>query len=330
MIEFITDIGSMVGAWVHVIFWIVAIFAVLGVVGMFVKKGNNDEDSKIRDLEGLKTLSKKTCVVRSVAHDRRATTRAQTGKPIAVIRFEGDVMASQRTNLAMLVNEVLFNKDRIAKAIVVVNSPGGAVPHYGQAFAELERLRKAGIEFEVCVDTFAASGGYLMSLPANKIIAAPFAIVGSIGVVAQMMNFHQFLKNFGIEPLLFTAGQFKRTVTSTGAITEEGKAHFQGELERIHQAFGALVAKYRDGVDIDRVTTGEHWSAQESVELGLNLVDEIATSHEYLYAQNGNRDLVTLSIKKDPKSKLVSLLSASMEMAIEKVMTKLSSNGITG
>lgn len=327
MIQFITDIGSMLGAWLHAGFWFVAIFWTLAIVGSLVKK-KTDEDSKIRDLEGLKTLSKKTDVIRSVAHNRRSTGRAAVGKPVAVVRFEGDVMASQRNCLATLVNEILFNKDRISKAVFVITSPGGGVPHYGHAFAELERLRKAGIEFDVCVDTVAASGGYLMSLPANKIIAAPFAMVGSIGVVAQLMNFHSLLKRLGVEPLTFTAGKFKRTVTSTGEITEEGKEHFQSQLDSIHRAFGALVGKYRK-VDLDRVTTGEAWSAAESVELGLNLVDEIATSAEYLFTLNGNSDLVTLSIKKDPKSRLLSLLSATMDLAIEKVTAKLSSNGVT-
>ena len=266
MIEFITNLGSMFGTLFNAIFWLVAIFGVLALVGTLLKKGG-DEDSKIRDLEGLKTLSKKTAVVRSVAHDRRSTTKAESGKPIAVIRFTGDVVASQRKNLALLVNEVLFNKDRISRVVVVVESPGGAVPHYGHAFAELERLRKAGIEFDVCVDTVAASGGYLMSLPANRIIAAPLAIVGSIGVVAQLMNYREFLKNIGVEPLLFTAGKFKRTVTSTGEITEEGKAHFQGELETIHRIFSDLVVKYRSGVDRDKVTTGKHWTAEESMAL---------------------------------------------------------------
>lgn len=328
MIQFITDIGSMLGSWLHAGFWLAAIFGVLAIVGAVVKK-KSDEDSKIRDLEGLKTLSKKTCVVRSVSHDRRGGTRAQNGKPIAVVRFDGDVMATERSNLALLVNEIIFNKDRISKLIVVVTSPGGAVPHYGHAFAELERVRKAGIELDVCVDTVAASGGYLMSLPANKIIAAPFAYVGSIGVVAQVLNYHDLLKRIGVNPLLFTAGQFKRTVTSTGEVTDEGKAHFQGQLDRIHHAFGALVAKYRTGVDIERVTTGEHWSAQESVELGLNLVDEIATSSEYLFSANGNRDLITLSIKKDPKSKLLSLMSAGIDIVLDKVAARLSSNGVT-
>lgn len=327
MIQFITDIGAMLGSWLNAGFWLVAIFGVLAVVGAVIKK-KTEEDSKIRDLEGLKTLSKKTCVVRSVSHDRRGGTRSQNGKPIAVIRFEGDVMATERSNLALLVNEIIFNKDRISKLIVVVTSPGGAVPHYGHAFAELERVRKAGIELDVCVDTVAASGGYLMSLPANKIVAAPFAYVGSIGVVAQILNYHDLLKRIGVNPLLFTAGQFKRTVTATGEVTDEGKAHFQGQLDRIHHAFGALVAKYRTGVDIERVTTGEHWSAQESVELGLNLVDEIATSSEYLFSANGNRDLVTLSIKKDPTSKLLSLMSAGIDMVIDKVAARLSSNGV--
>ena len=252
----------------------------------------------------------------------------EKGKPVAVIRFEGDIMASERNNLALLVNEIIYNKDNLDGVIAVVNSPGGSVAHYGQAFAEMKRIREAGINLEICVDTAAASGGCLMSLPANKIIAAPFAVVASIGVVAQVLNYFGLLKKYGIEPLLFTAGKFKRTVTATSEVDEEAKKHFQAQLEAIHTAFKDLVAKYRPQVDIEKVCTGEHWTAQQSMDMELGLVDEIATSAEYLFGVNREKDLVNLSITPDNKTRLMHLLGASIDVAITRVVGRLTSNGI--
>jgi len=220
-------------------------------------------------------------------------------KPLAVLRFDGDIYASGRVQFARLVDELVVNKDRVAGAVVVVSSPGGGVAQYGQLYAEMERLRKAGIPLTVCVDTYAASGGYLMSVPANKIVAAPFATVGSIGVVSEFVNAHGFLKQLGFEPLTLTAGKYKRTVTPMGEITDEGKAHFQEQLNAIHRLFIAAVQKYRK-VDPDKVCTGDHWTAQESVEQNLNLVDELATSQEYLLQANQENDLVFFSERRNP------------------------------
>lgn len=332
MIEFFTNLGEMFGAWLNAGFWLVAIFVALAALAGLgtLMKGSKKEDSKIRSVDGLKTLSKKTCVVRSVAHNRRASGATASGKPVAVIRFDGDVMASQRNDLALLINEIIFNKERIDSVIAVVNSPGGAVPHYGQAYAEMERIRKAGIHLTVCVDTAAASGGYLMSVPANKIVAAPFAYVASIGVVAQVLNYFNLLKRAGIEPMIFTAGEYKRTVTATGEVDDEAKEHFKAQLAAIHAAFKAVVSKYRPNVNVEKVFTGEHWTAQESVDQELGLVDEIATSAEYLFGVNDDKDLVTISIKANPKSQLLSLMSMSIDLVVEKVTARLSSNGING
>lgn len=223
-------------------------------------------------------------------------------KPVAVLRFDGDVQASDRKQFARLVDELLVNQDRIARAVVVISSPGGGVAQYGQLYAEMERIRKAGVDLTVCVDTYAASGGYLMSLPAHRIVAAPFAMVGSIGVVSELVNANKFLKKLGFEPLVMTAGKYKRTVTTTGEITDEARAHYQQQLEAIHRQFIKAVTSYR-AVDPDKVCTGDHWTAQESVELGLNLVDELATSQDYLLRVNQDSDLVFLTEKKSPFEK---------------------------
>jgi serine protease SohB len=226
-----------------------------------------------------------------------ATKPEVADKPILAIKFDGDLMASTRKNFAELIDEVLANKERIDSVVVVVSSPGGGVAQYGQLYSEMERIRTNNIPLTVCVDTYAASGGYLMSLPANRIIAAPYAVVGSIGVVAEMVNAYEFLKNHGFQPLTMTAGKYKRTVTPLSPVTEEGKQHMQEHLEAIHRLFINSVQKYRN-VDPDVVCNGDFWTAQEAVDKKLGLVDELGTSQDHLYKLNQNKDLIVLSQKK--------------------------------
>jgi len=244
-------------------------------------------------------------------------------KPVAVLRFDGDVMASDRLQMARLIDELLINKDRFARAIVVVSSPGGGVAQYGQLYSEMERIREAGIDLTVCVDTYAASGGYLMSLPANRIVAAPFAMVGSIGVVSELVNAHGFLTRLGFQPLVMTAGKYKRTVTTTGEVTPEAVEHYKTQLEAIHKQFIAAVTKYRK-VDADKACTGDHWTAQESVDLGLNLVDELATSQAYLLKTNEGSDLVFLHEKKNPFERgIFRFLTRIIDHVIERIAQRM-------
>ncbi|MCL4145789.1 UNVERIFIED_CONTAM: hypothetical protein GTU68_067145 [Idotea baltica] len=217
---------------------------------------------------------------------------------IAVIRFEGDLRAKGHEGFARLVDEVIVNKDSFSELVVIVNSPGGMVAPYGRLYSEMERIRDAGILLSVCVDVVAASGGYLMSVPANKIVAAPFATVGSVGVVAFIPNIREMLESVKIRPRTFTAGKFKRTVSLTDEATPEEIAHFQEDLETIQRMFSSAVKKYRPQIDLEKVETGDNWSATESVELGLGLVDEVATSSAYLLEKNRKARLVHCSQKK--------------------------------
>lgn len=245
-------------------------------------------------------------------------------KPLAVLDFDGDVMASGRDNFACLVDELLVNKDRLDGAIVTVTSPGGGVAQYGQLFSEMERVRKSGLNLTICVDTVAASGGYLMSVPANKIVAAPFSYVGSIGVVSEFVNVHDFLKRYGIVPLTLTAGKHKRTLTPTGEITEEGKEHFQAQLRAIHELFIKAVTTYRPKVNPDVACTGAHWTAAESVAQDLGLVDELATSQEYLLKANQTRDLIYVATAKNPfENSLLRFITKVCDHVIARVWAKI-------
>lgn len=198
-----------------------------------------------------------------------------------VLSFEGDITASQVDQLRDEISMVLSLATPRDEVIVRIQSPGGEVSGYGLAASQLKRLRDKKIPLTICIDKVAASGGYLMACVANKIIAAPFAIIGSIGVVAQLPNFHRLLKKNNIDIELLTAGKYKRTLTMLGENTKEGREKFKEDLEAIQSIFRDHVFAYRNQLDIERVSTGEHWLAKDAIDLGL--VDELKTSDDYLY-----------------------------------------------
>ncbi|TMA09503.1 MAG: protease SohB, partial [Deltaproteobacteria bacterium] len=182
---------------------------------------------------------------------------------------------------------------------VRLESAGGAVPHYGLAAAQLMRVRDKSIKLTVCIDRVAASGGYMMACVADTVVAAPFAIIGSIGVVAQVPNFHRLLKKHDVDFQEMTAGEFKRTVSVFGEITERGRKKFQEELEDTHSLFKQFVKANRPKLDLDQVATGEHWLARRGLELGL--VDQLRTSDEYLIDRAAGANLYKVSFER-PRS----------------------------
>ncbi len=193
--------------------------------------------------------------------------------------------------------------------IIRLSSPGGSVSEYGLAASQILRLRRAKLKVVACVDTVCASGGYLMACCADQIIAAPFALLGSIGVVAELPNFHRVLDRFQIDYMLFTAGEFKRTVHHLAENSDEGIAKFQEQLEDIHKAFKDHVKEFRTQVDLDSVATGEAWLASQAKTKGL--VDELSTSDEYLDSlENDGFDIIQVSLKKESATtNLVSMLA---------------------
>lgn len=248
-----------------------------------------------------------------------------TMKPISVLRFDGDRMAAGRKGFAKLVDEIIVNREKFGGAVVVVSSPGGGVAEYGHMYSQMERIRNANIHLTVCVDTYAASGGYLMSLPANRIVAAPLSLVGSIGVVSEFLNFHELLKALGVNPITITAGEFKRTITPFSEVTPEATEKFKGQLVAIHKLFSGLVTRWRTNVDPEKVCNGDHWTAAESVELGLNLVDELSSSEAYLFKLNQEHDLVYLTTKVNPFEKgILRLLTSVADHVMVRVSERVS------
>jgi len=245
------------------------------------------------------TSSKLELLQLSQQLSKEARARKKTNQKIYVLDFKGDMAASAveslREEITLILSTAKAGRDRV---IVRLESPGGMVHGYGLAAAQLVRLREAGFHVTICVDKVAASGGYMMACIANEVLSAPFAIVGSIGVVAQVPNFNRLLKENKIDFELYTAGQYKRTVTMFGENTEEGKAKFEEELQQTHALFKHFVEKYRPQLNVEKVATGEHWYGQDA--LDLNLVDKLQTSDEYLLGLLPQHDVYLIQTRKKP------------------------------
>jgi serine protease SohB len=214
-------------------------------------------------------------------------------KRVYVVDFDGDVRASAVEELREIVTAILTQATKDDEVLVKIDSGGGMVHTYGLAASQLERLKAKNIPLTVSIDKVAASGGYLMACVANKIIAAPFAIVGSIGVIGQLPNFHKLLEKNNIDYEQHTAGEYKRTLTLFGKNTNAAREKFQEELEETHTLFKQFVRDNRAIVDIEKVATGEHWYGTQA--LTLKLVDMISTSDDYLLNYANTADIYELS-----------------------------------
>lgn len=207
----------------------------------------------------------------------------QANKHVFVLNFQGDIKGSAVCGLREEITAILQVAKPQDEVVLKLESGGGMVSPYGLAASQLQRLKDKQIPLTICIDKIAASGGYLMACVADKILAAPFAIIGSIGVVAQLPNFHRFLKKRDIDFELLTAGEYKRTLTIFGENTEKAREKTKEDLEEIHRLFKEFIEANRKAVNIDQVATGAHWLAKDALE--LKLVDELITSDDYLMNQ---------------------------------------------
>ena len=249
----------------------------------------------------------------------------ETPKPcVYVLDFKGDISASETTALREEISAIINVAKVDDEVLLRLESPGGVVHGYGLAASQLARLKQKGIKLTVAVDKVAASGGYMMACVADKIVSAPFAIIGSIGVVAQIPNIHRLLKKHDVDVDVMTAGEFKRTVTVLGENTEKGKQKFQAELEETHQLFKQFVAQNRPHLDVDKVATGEHWFGQQA--LALQLVDELATSDDIILEKM--KDKSVISVKYKVKKPLLQKIGKQAEESIEGIIHRnLTKNG---
>ncbi len=282
---------------------IVIVFAALSAIrrrgrhspGQLRVKKLNAFFSGLQERLELSMLNKKQAkkLMKGKAKSAKLEKMNESGRPrVFVLDFDGDIRASATDNLRHEITALLNVATKDDEVLLRLQSGGGLVSNYGLAASQLVRIRDAGIPLTVCIDKVAASGGYMMACIGNKIISSPFAILGSIGVVAQLPNLNRLLNRYDIDFEVLTAGEFKRTLTVFGKNTPEGRQKFQQDLEVTHELFKNFVSTYRPSLDIDSVATGEVW-------LGVNaqkqqLVDEIKTSDEYLTSRAKEAELYHL------------------------------------
>jgi serine protease SohB len=257
------------------------------------KKGADKKDSNKKDTDA-----------ESANSETETSDEIPYKKRIFVLDFYGDIKASECELMREEISAILTQATEKDEVVVKVESGGGMVHSYGLAASQLARITQKKIPLTICVDKVAASGGYMMACVANKIVAAPFAILGSIGVVASLPNFHKLLKKNDIDYEMFTAGEYKRTVTMLGENTEKGREKFKEDLEDTHVLFKEFVSEHRPQVDIDKIATGEVWFGRRAKE--VNLIDEIKTSDEYLLEQIESADIFQIEyvFKKSIQEKL--------------------------
>lgn len=219
----------------------------------------------------------------------------EPGKRVYVLNFIGDMRASAVDSLREEVTVVISVATPEDEIVVCLENAGGVVHDHGLGASQLERIKSKNIPLTVVVDKVAASGGYLMASVANKIIAAPFAIVGSIGVLAQIPNFNRFLEERGIDFEQVTAGKYKRTLTMFGKNTDADREKTREDLEEVHTLFKGAVTEHRPDMDIESVATGEYWYGTRALELGL--IDEVGSSDDYLMALADNAKIYGITYK---------------------------------
>lgn len=227
--------------------------------------------------------------------DKAKIEDASEHASVYVLNFAGDLKASAVDALREEITAILSIAKPNDEVVLTIESGGGVVHGYGLAAAQLMRLRDANIKLTVIIDKIAASGGYLMACVANQILAAPFAIIGSIGVIVQLPNFHRLLQDKHIDFEMQTAGEYKRTITVFGENTDAGREKLKEELEDIHAQFKQLIATHRPTLNIEQVATGEHWLGEHA--LKLNLVDALQTSDAYLLTRSKAATVYALSFE---------------------------------
>ena len=295
----------------------------------------NDKFDNMREALEAELLSKEELKAIKKARKKEEKIQAKSAKRknkqeesenvrsrIFLLRFNGDLHASEVDCLREAVTAVLCVAKPEDEILVTLDSSGGLVHNYGLAASQLTRIRQRNISLTVSIDLVAASGGYLMACVANKIIAAPFAVVGSIGVLAQVPNFNRFLKKHDIDIEQHTAGEYKTTLTMLGENTNKAREKFRQELEETHHLFKQFVQQHRPKLEIEKLATGEHWYGTQA--LDLNLIDEIATSDDYLLEKSANADIfeVNYVINEPLSARISALLEGACMRLFNRVFNK--------
>lgn len=309
--EQLIEFGIFVAKLVVVLAFFAILLSLIAGIALKAKRGSEIEFENLNEkFQGLVAdlipiaFEKKKAKKLIKALKKLSENIGKDSARVFVLDFKGDVSAKQVEELRDEVSTILAIAQPGDEVLVRIESPGGTVHGYGLGASQLRRIKDAGLNLTASVDKIAASGGYLMAATAHKIIAAPFAIVGSIGVVAQVPNLHRLLKKNNVDYEEITSGEYKRTVSFLGEITDKGRKKFTEQIEDTHALFKEFVGRERPQVLMDQVATGEYWFGERA--LGLKLVDELQTSDEYLFKKRETNRLLKLKIytKKSLSDKL--------------------------
>ncbi|WP_136255811.1 protease SohB [Onishia niordana] len=315
------------------------VLAVLGVIIVLITKGRGQgetpsqlriEELNLRQRKRVRRLklaatepSGRKRLLKIFRRDDKQAQKHGGDKPgrssVWVVDFHGDLKASGTAHLAEEISALLDVVTEGDEVVVRLESAGGLVHAYGLAAAQLDRLREAGISTRICVDKVAASGGYMMACCADRLQVAPFAVLGSIGVVAQVPNVHRLLKRHDVDVEVMTAGRYKRTLTVLGENTEEGRDKFLADIEHTHDLFKRHISERRPSMDIEQLATGEIWYGQDAIEKGL--ADEVMTSDAYLLKRMQSARVLTVRL--EAQKGLPERLGLSLSAGIERGMTRL-------
>lgn len=351
--EFLSEYGMFVAKVVTTVIAIVLVISVVSASGGRGRRGGKKGAVRVRklnkhfeelrdslrevvlDKQSLKSLRKEE--KKQAKADKKEAKAVRKNQPdddsaeimtvrstkrVYVINFKGNIAADAVVCLREEISAILSLATPEDEVLVRLESPGGMVHAYGLASSQLVRLKHAQIPLTVCVDKVAASGGYMMACLANKLVAAPFAVIGSIGVLVQLPNFHRVLKRHEVDYEIISAGEFKRTLTTFGEITEKGRDKVREDVETIHGIFKHWVKEHRPSVDIDKIATGETWLGTQAKE--RYMVDEIRTSDECILSACETADVfeVEYELPKSIQEKLGTVFESTLEKVFSQIVNQ--------
>ena len=328
MTSFFFEIGLFAGKFFIIIIAVIIVMTFLGIAIAGQKKMKKKKTLEVTDMgeelqnyslkmklytHSAKQVKKELKNLKKKKKKEKKEDSSDEQQHAYVLDFKGDIEASQVNLLREEISILLKTADpKTDEVILRLNNRGGAVYAHGLGASQLQRLKDKGFQLTICVDEIAGSGGYLMACVAHKILAAPFAILGSIGVLTQIPNFHRFLQKQNVDFEEHHAGKYKRTVTMFGEATEEKREKLREQLKEIHTHFKNYVAQHRPKLDMEKVATGDHWLGIKAKELGL--VDEISTSDDYILSLLDNKKVYHICLKQKEAGGLQKLLKKSAQI----------------
>ena len=328
MMEFVSDYGLFLAKAATILIFI---WLLLSLIVSLTHKPQEQDQIEIKNLnekfDGLKLLMQRSMLSKKQAKQlvkqnkkqNKIRNKEDKRQRVFVLNFVGNIKASAVKHLRKEITALLAVATPEDEVVICLENAGGMVHEHGFASSQLERIKQRNIPLTVAVDKVAASGGYMMACVADRIVAAPFSIIGSIGVIAQLPNFNRLLDRHGIDYEQVKAGDLKRTLTMFGKNTDEDRERFTEQMEETHALFKQFVAENREQIDIQEIATGEHWLGKRALE--LKLVDELITSDDYLLRKSESADVY--EVKHSAPKSVSEKIMGNAQLAFEKVMTML-------